>query len=178
MRVTALERYGLRCLVTLARQGPNRQLTIAEIAEMEGLSVAYASKLLSILRQAGLVTAVRGRGGGFCITRHPSEVSLLEVITALGGPLIEPDHCARFTGQLDRCVHTKNCSVYDVLDGLAGYLGELLANTKLQDLVDCEKHSASTSADSYITTGNSLLSGQLARKRNVSGKTKTMNSKQ
>lgn len=157
MKISALEKYGLRCLVTLARSGPNRQLSIAEIAEMEGLSVAYASKLLSILRKAGLVAAVRGRGGGFCIMRPPREINLLEVITALGGPLIDTDHCSRFTGQLDRCVHMDNCSVLDVLDGLAGHLGKLLSGTTLQDLIDSEKVSVGSSVSSHVTPSNSLL---------------------
>jgi Rrf2 family protein len=160
MRISALERYGLRCLVTLARKGPNQQLSIAEIAEMEGLSVAYSSKLLSILRRSGLVTAIRGRGGGFCIARHPREMTLFEVITALGGPLIAPDHCTRFTGQLDRCVHTGNCSVHEVLDGLAGYLGELLSNTTLQDLIDGEKAGAGKDKDSRSLT-TSLLNDKM-----------------
>ncbi|MFQ6009342.1 MAG: RrF2 family transcriptional regulator [Candidatus Zixiibacteriota bacterium] len=136
MRISAIEEYGLRCLVALARKGPNGQLSIPETAEMEGISVPYASKLLSILRRAGLVTAVRGRGGGFCIVRDPREINLLQVITALGGPLLAPDHCTRYTGQLDRCVHVGSCSVQDVLHGLAGYLGDILASTTLQDLID------------------------------------------
>ncbi len=49
MQLLATEEYGLRCLLTLARRGPGQQLSVAEIAEMEGLSIPYASKLLSIL---------------------------------------------------------------------------------------------------------------------------------
>jgi len=64
MRITAVEEYGLRCLLNLAREGAKAQLSISEIAEMEGLSVPYTSKLLSILRKSGLVLAARGRGGG------------------------------------------------------------------------------------------------------------------
>jgi Rrf2 family iron-sulfur cluster assembly transcriptional regulator len=139
MRISAIEEYGLRCLVTLAHKGPNGQLSIPETAEIEGISIPYASKLLSVLRRAGLVTAVRGRGGGFCLARDPRDINLLEAITALGGPLMPPDHCTRYTGQLDRCVHVGNCSVHDVLHGLAGYLGDILAGTTLQDLIDSGK---------------------------------------
>ena len=136
MRISALEEYGLSCLVTLARTGPGGHTSITEVAQAEGLSVPYASKLLSILRKAGLVTAVRGRGGGFTLARRPRQISLQEVITALGGPLIDPDHCTRYTGQLDLCVHVGNCSVHDVLHGLAGYLSERLGRTALQDIID------------------------------------------
>ncbi len=135
MRISALEEYGLRCLVSLAKAGKDRQLSISEISEKEGLSIPYASKLLSILRKSGLVTAVRGRGGGFCIAREPKEINLLEVITALGGPLIDPNHCAKFSGQLDKCIHTDNCSVQYTLAGLSKIVGEFLSSSTLEDII-------------------------------------------
>ena len=123
-------------MLALARKGPEGQLSISEIAEMEGLSVPYASKLLAILRKAGLVTAVRGRGGGFCIERPAAEISLLRCMTALGGPLIDPDHCQKFTGQLEECVHADDCSVHHVLDSLAAFIADILGRTTLEDLVN------------------------------------------
>mgnify|MGYP001081745134 CR=1 FL=1 len=135
MRISAVEEYGLRCLLALARKGSDKQLSIAEIAEIEGISVPYASKLLAILRRAGLVTAERGRGGGFSIASDPATINLYEVLTALGGPMIDPKHCSRFSGQKDQCVHTDNCSIHDVLGGLAGYVQMFLSRTTLRDLI-------------------------------------------
>ena len=134
MRISAIEEYGLRCLLALARKGPGKQLTIPEIAELEGLSVPYVTKLLSVLRRAGLVTSERGRSGGFTITRPLDQISLYEVLVSLGGPLIDPRHCQRHSGILDQCIHIENCSVQDVLGGLAGYIQEFLVDTTLQDL--------------------------------------------
>jgi Rrf2 family iron-sulfur cluster assembly transcriptional regulator len=134
MRISAVEEYGLRCLLALARQGQGKQLSIPDIAEMEGLSVPYVSKLLAILRKAGLVTAERGRSGGFTIARPLEQISVYEVLFVLGGPLIDPAHCQKHSGQLDQCIHLENCSVHDVLGGLAGYVKEFLSRTTLQDL--------------------------------------------
>lgn len=134
MRISAVEEYGLRCLLALARQGQGKQLSIPEIAEMEGISVPYVSKLLAILRKAGLVTAERGRAGGFTIARPLEQISVYEVLVVLGGPLIDPAHCQKHSGQLDQCIHLENCSVHDVLGGLAGYVKEFLSRTTLQDL--------------------------------------------
>lgn len=136
MRISALDEYGIRCLLTLAEKGPQEQLSISEIAEKEGISIPYASKLLSILRKAGLVEAVRGRRGGFSIARPADKIDLLTVITALGGPLIDSEHCAKYTGLLDRCVHSGDCSVVHVLGGLAGYIGDYLASTTLEDIIN------------------------------------------
>jgi len=134
MRISAIEEYGLRCLLTLAKQGNGEQMSISEIAECEGLSVPYVSKLLSILRKANLVSAVRGRNGGFIVTRPPELISLYEILTVLGGPLVDPDHCQRHSGILQECVHTRDCSVQDVLGGLAGYISEFLYSTSLYEL--------------------------------------------
>jgi DNA-binding IscR family transcriptional regulator len=56
------------------------------------------------------------------------------VLVALGGPLIDPAHCQRHSGQLEQCIHIQNCSVHDVLGGLAGYIQDFLTDTTLQDL--------------------------------------------
>ena len=121
MRMSATEEYGLRCLLVLARHGTDGQMSVADIA------------------QAGLVTAVRGRKGGFCISREPSEINLLEVITKLGGPLLDPDHCTKRTGQLEQCIHSDNCSVHDILGSLAGQIAGFLAGTTLNDLIKKER---------------------------------------
>ncbi|UCG62847.1 MAG: Rrf2 family transcriptional regulator [Candidatus Zixiibacteriota bacterium] len=136
MRISALEEYGLRCLLALARVGCDGQLSIADIAEREAISVPYASKLLSTLRKTGLVKAVRGRGGGFCIARPASEINLLEVITGIGGPLIDPNHCRRYSGNLEKCIHTDNCSVHYTLVGLSRLVGEFLSKTTLEDVLN------------------------------------------
>lgn len=164
--------------MALARTGINGQMSISEIAGIEGLSIPYAAKLLSILRKAELVTAVRGRGGGFCITRHPREINLLEAITALGGPLIAPDHCTRYTGQLDRCVHIGDCSVHEVLHGLAGYLGKILSGTTLQDLIDSKKERRGKDTDFLVSINTSLLNAGRPRKGEVGRKTELADSKQ
>jgi Rrf2 family protein len=178
MRISSIEEYGLRCLVAVARKGQNGQLSISEIADMEGLSIPYAAKLMSTLRRSGLVNAVRGRGGGFCITRHPDEINMLEAITALGGPLIAPDHCTRYTGQLDRCVHVGDCTVHEVLHGLAGYLGSILSGTSLQDLIDSKNVSSGKGIDFRTLPKTSTVRAGIPRKRDDENKMRTRNSKQ
>lgn len=135
MRITAIEEYGLRCLVQLARKGEQRQMSIAEIARQEGISIPYASKLLAILRKAKLVVSARGRGGGFSISRPPSQITLFDVLVSLGGPLLESDHCQKYTGQMTECVHIENCSVLDIFGGLAGYIEQFLVETTLDELI-------------------------------------------
>jgi DNA-binding transcriptional ArsR family regulator len=77
MKVTAQEEYGLRCLVQVARgHAQGRSLSITEIAQGEGLSTPYVGKILAVLRKGGLVTAARGRSGGYTLTRNPRAITL------------------------------------------------------------------------------------------------------
>jgi DNA-binding IscR family transcriptional regulator len=82
---------------------------------------------------------------------------LLEVLTALGGPLLDPDHCNRFTGQLDTCVHVDGCSVHGVLDSLAMFISDLLGKTTLEDLIQKAARDQSH-ADSVISADTLLTS--------------------
>lgn len=166
MRISALEEYGLRCLISLAKEGMEGQLSISDIAEREGLSVPYTSKLLSILRQSQLVTAVRGRGGGFCIARQPNEINLLEVITALGGPLIDSNHCDRFSGQLEKCIHTDNCSVHYTLMGLAKIVAQFLSSSTLQDIIEGNTLDEITNIESKVTMMSDLEQAELNKALN------------
>ena len=64
MKLTANEEYGVRCLVRLG-YAPGQGLTIPEISTAEGVSPAYAAKILRVLRKGGFVKAARGKEGGY-----------------------------------------------------------------------------------------------------------------
>jgi Rrf2 family protein len=135
MRISSIEEYGLRCLLAIATQGPESQRTIPEIAAKEGLSEPYVGKILSLLKKGNLIKSARGRKGGFALAKPAGEITLFEAVTVLGGPLIEMNHCNKFTGVLQQCVHFDGCSVRYVLGGLVSYIGEFLSRTTLADLM-------------------------------------------
>src|ERR1700719_3038774 len=99
MKITAQEEYGLRCLLRLAHVHGKQPLTIPDIAAAENLSVPYVGKLLTVLRQAGLIDSVRGRTGGYHLSRPAAEIRLGVVLLVLGEPLFEdPGYCDRHAG--------------------------------------------------------------------------------
>ena len=70
MKLTANEEYGLRCLVRIGYAGEGGGgLTIPEISQAEGVSPAYAAKILRVLRKGGFVKAARGKEGGYTLAR-------------------------------------------------------------------------------------------------------------
>ena len=138
MKITALEEYGLRCLVQLARAPQGRVVSVKDIAAKEGLSSAYAEKLLRLLSRAGLVHSVRGIKGGYIMNRPASMITLGEVVRALGTVQTTKHICQQFTGQQDVCVHFNNCGIRSVWAGLTTYIQNFLDQTTLDILLENE----------------------------------------
>lgn len=138
MKITAQEEYGLRCLLQLAHVPQGQLLTVKEIGVKEGLSTAYVEKLLRLLARAGLVHSIRGVHGGYVTNRAPSQVTLGEVIRALGTVQTTDHICHSFTGSKDACVHFDDCSLRSVWSGLTTYIQRFLDQTTLADLSENE----------------------------------------
>lgn len=134
MKVTALEEYGLRCMVLLARSGSENPLTLPEFGAREGVSIPYAGKLLMILKKSGLVKAVRGRRGGYILAIPAEEISLKRVFEALGQPVFSANHCDRFSGENETCIHRGGCSVRNIWETFEGITSALLERITLSEL--------------------------------------------
>jgi len=91
MKLSTKARYGLRAAYTLAENFGGEPLNVATLAKRAVLPEPYLEKLLSLLKKAGVVDAVRGAGGGYQLSRDPSEVSVGEVLRALEGELFITD---------------------------------------------------------------------------------------
>jgi Rrf2 family protein len=143
MKVSAQEEYGLRCLLQLAPLGAGEYLTLTQIAEREGISVANAGKLLWILNKAGLVTSIRGTKGGYRLARPASEIHLDEIIKVLDEDVLA-SHCNSYTGILDACVHTGNCGIRPVIVGLHDVVRRAMASITLAQLLGTESNVETT----------------------------------
>jgi Rrf2 family cysteine metabolism transcriptional repressor len=84
--------YGVRVMVELARRAGEDPIPLTEIAEHDGLPLAYLEHLVARLRKAGLVDSRRGSRGGYLLARSPTEITMAEVVEALEGS-IAPIEC-------------------------------------------------------------------------------------
>ncbi|MBI3999005.1 MAG: Rrf2 family transcriptional regulator [Candidatus Omnitrophica bacterium] len=85
MKFTTKTEYGLVCLIYMARDTSADMITIREIVKKERFSPAYIEKILQKLRSANIVVSHQGKQGGYALARHPSEITLKEIIEALEG---------------------------------------------------------------------------------------------
>ena len=136
MKVTPLEEYGIRLCLQLARKGSGGSGTIPELAKAEALTPAYADKTLALLRKGGMVTSLRGQAGGYQMARSADQITVLDIMNVMGGKLYTTDFCGKHSGNHDECVHTTDCSVRSLWNGLEFFLNGLLAQYRLSDLQD------------------------------------------
>jgi Rrf2 family protein len=131
MRMTMRSHYGAHAVIELARcfgQGP---LQCAEIAQRQQIPEAYLDQLLSSLRRVGLVKSVRGPHGGHELTRHPRNITVGEVITALEGPLARLE-----TSEEETTDWWSACAVRNVWQAAAEASQRVLDGTTIQALLE------------------------------------------
>jgi Rrf2 family transcriptional regulator, cysteine metabolism repressor len=138
--------YGVRLMVELGRRAGEtapedaEPVALAAVAEAEHLPLSYLEHLVAKLRQAGLVTSVRGAHGGYRLAKAPSEIEMLDVVEALEGP-IAPMECfhADREGRV-QCSHEVDeghaCATKLLWTRVQGGVTKALTSTTLADLVE------------------------------------------
>jgi len=131
MEISRRTDYGVRVILDLATNNQDGRTSTQEIAERQNIPSPFLAKIVSQLSLAGLVTTYRGAGGGVTLARPAADISLLQVIEALEGPvrlnrcLIEPDACPQ----------NGHCPVHNIWAKAQGELISLLQVTTFDDLV-------------------------------------------
>ena len=122
--------YAVRLMVNLARHYGNGPISTRTVATEEQVSYQLACKLMQSLQKAGLLKSSMGPKGGFTLGRNPSEISLLDIISAIQGP-ISVNKCVLIP---KICPQSKNCSVRDKLANLQKGINDSLAKITLDEL--------------------------------------------
>jgi Rrf2 family protein len=136
MRVTTWTEYSLIISLHLAKRGRTGGGPVAarELADVEKLPADYVEQILLRLRRAGLVESVRGAKGGYLLARHPSTISVRDVMTASEHQTFEVN-CASHPVDAERCSPGSTCSIRPVWHALQQRVDDLLAGISLADLM-------------------------------------------
>ena len=87
LSITTKSPYAVRALAELARSGGAGPVPIGELARRRDVPVQFLEQLFAVLRRAGVLRSQRGVKGGYAFAREPGEVTVLEVVELLDGPL-------------------------------------------------------------------------------------------
>ncbi len=99
MQITRQADYALRAMYYLSKLDPNERAATSQIAQEQRIPPSFLAKIISQLSIAGLIHTSRGARGGVSLARPPSEISILEVVEAIDGPIMlnecttSPDAC-------------------------------------------------------------------------------------
>jgi FeS assembly SUF system regulator len=109
MRLTHLADYAVVLMTAAARRPNAARLSATELAGETGVPLPTAQKLMGLLATSGLLSSVRGAGGGFTLARPASEISLADIVEAVEGP-IAMTVCSGHEGVSD-CALDAHCRV-------------------------------------------------------------------
>jgi DNA-binding IscR family transcriptional regulator len=87
LSITTKSPYAIRALTELARTGGAGPVPIGELARRRDIPVQFLEQLFAVLRRAGILRSQRGVKGGYSFARDPGDVTVLEVVELLDGPL-------------------------------------------------------------------------------------------
>ena len=131
MRLTTKGRYAVTAMLDLALHHGEGPITLADIAQRQGISLSYLEQLFSRLRRNDLVSSVRGPGGGYSLGRGASEICIAEVITAVDES-VDTTRC----GGAHDCQNKHECLTHDLWQELSCRIHDYLSGISLQDLVN------------------------------------------
>jgi len=134
LRLSTKGEYGVRAMYEIARVYPET-ITIKEISKAQSLSIPYLEQILNRLRRGGLVISIKGPGGGYVLSRMPEEISIIDILQELEGPLaltscLNPEEgCARIDG----------CVIHLLWKRLGEQIEGFLRTITLKDLLELSK---------------------------------------
>lgn len=131
MRLTTKGRYAVTAMLDLGLHRDKGPITLADIAERQGISLSYLEQLFARLRRNGLVSSVRGPGGGYSLGRDVDAIFVGEVISAVDEKL-DTTLCR---GEAN-CKDNTRCLTHDLWQDLSRRIQDHLDGISLHELIN------------------------------------------
>lgn len=138
MRLTSKGRYAVTAMLDVALNSESGPVPLADISERQGISLSYLEQLFSRLRKNGLVSSVRGPGGGYLLGKEAGSIAVGEVISAVDES-VDATRCQGKGG----CQGGDKCLTHALWRDLSERLTGFLNNITLGELVNNQKSSMS-----------------------------------
>lgn len=136
MLLTTKSRYAVTAIIELAGEA-EKPLALLTIAQRQKISLSYLEQIFSCLKKAGIVDSVRGPGGGYFLKRPRNEITISEIIRAIGEPIKMTNCGSAEVG----CKKTgTKCNSHDLWRGLEMKIYEYLDSVSLEKVLQNNKN--------------------------------------
>ena len=132
MKISTKGRYGLRILIDLAMHDTGKPRLIRDIAQTQQISEKYISRLVIALRRAHLIRSIRGVNGGFHLAKNPAEITLLEVLEVMEGPI----SVVECVNSKHSCARNSKCGARTIWQKLNENIRVMMAGGTLEEILE------------------------------------------
>ena len=132
MQITRQADYAVRAVLHLARMNGNQRAATSQVAKEQHIPPSFLAKIISQLSIAGLLHTSRGARGGVTLARQPKDITLLEVIESIDGPILL-NECV---GENSTCTFDEDCPLRSVWCEAQEELVGRLKGTNFQQLLE------------------------------------------
>ena len=135
MKLSTKGRYAVTALSDIALHGTQDPVPLAEISERQDISLAYLEQLFVRLRRGGLVTSIRGPGGGYRLARPAAETSIAEVMTAVDERLNAMGCGGRYADGMGCGKSQEACLTHALWEQLSAHVHVFLSKVSIADVI-------------------------------------------
>ena len=121
-------------MINLASAYANRPISIKTIASQESISPEFLEQIFFKLKKAGVISSVRGPGGGFILQKKPSDISVKEILDAVGEQ-INPTPCTD-PDESKRCPNRDACMMMSTWGDFYDMIHDFLENLTVKDILE------------------------------------------
>ncbi len=134
MRLSRKCDYALRALIRMVERGTDEYQGIADIAREEEIPLRFLEQVCLALKNAGILSSKSGPSGGYRLRRDPADVSLVEVVRIIDGP-VAPARCVSHTAY-ESCPREGKCKLQPVLAEVRDAIAQILEGMTLASVAE------------------------------------------
>jgi Rrf2 family transcriptional regulator, cysteine metabolism repressor len=147
MKITFKGDYALKALLDLSIHFGKAQ-TIEDVAKRQDIPAKFLEQILLSLKKGGFVKSVRGKKGGYLLSRDPKAITLGDALRYVEGP-VEPLACVCKGGE-KTCDYSARCALRDVFNDIGKYTAAKVDSVTFADLRDKQIKKEAKHAEYYI----------------------------
>ncbi|MBE7719478.1 RrF2 family transcriptional regulator [Lacrimispora indolis] len=133
MKISTRGRYSLRMMIDLAEHYNDDFIALKDISERQSISKKYLEQIVPFLNRSNLLTTYRGHMGGYKLARHPSKITIGDILLSSEGSL-NPVSC--MDNDPNVCTRQEDCMTLPIWQGLSEVIADYLNGITLQDILD------------------------------------------